>query len=93
MNDINKLIKTEIRLLARTMGFFADGSDAGFFLVATHHDNDTENYCAFSERSGDCVCTNMYRNAHFDYAPYGREYLFSYDDEQGNTVYLESIPE
>lgn len=93
MTTIHQLIKTEIRLWARTIGFFADGSDAGFFVVATHHDNDTENFCAFSERSGDCVCTSMYRNAHLENAPYGREYLFSYDDAEGKTVYLESIPE
>lgn len=93
MTDINKLIKTEIRLWARTIGFFEDGSDAGFYVVATHHDDDQENFCAFSERSGLCVCKSMYRNATLKNAPYGREYLFSYDDEEGNTVYLESIPQ
>lgn len=93
MANVNQQIKTEIRLWARAIGFYADGSDAGFYVVATHHDNDTENYCAFSERSGECVCTCMYRNAKLENSPYGREYLFSFEDEEGNTIYLESLPE
>ena len=91
MANINQLIKNDIRLCARTIGFFENGSDAGFFLVATHRENDVEHYCAFSERSGDCVCMSMFRNAKYEYSPYGREYLFSFIDQEGRTVYLESI--
>lgn len=91
MANINHQLSPNIKLWARTIGFFADGSDAGFFLVATHKQDDSEHYCAFSERSGDCVCTSMFRNAKYDYAPYGREYIFSFVDDAERTIYLESI--
>lgn len=91
MAEFRNTISSGTRIWARTVGFFEDGSDAGFFLVATHKTDDVEHFCAFSERSGECVCPQIETNPKFEHAPYGREYLFSFDDAEGRKIYLESI--
>lgn len=86
-----KIMSPDLKYWGRCVAYYEDGSEAGLFLISTHPATDGDGYVAFSERSGDCVSADLKANNDKAMAPYGREYVFSYADEDERTVYLEKI--
>lgn len=91
MENVNQQIKSEIRLWARTQAYTAEGQDAGFYVVVTHHTDGINSYAAMSERTGICECVRLTENPDENLAPYGRKYVFSFVNEEGITLYLETL--
>ena len=91
MENVNQQIKSEIRLWARTQAYFADSTDAGFYVVVTHHTDNINSYAAMSERTGLCECVRLTENPDGLLAPYGRKYVFAFENEEGKMVYLEEL--
>lgn len=86
-----KIMSPDLKYWGRCVAYFEDGSEAGLFLVSTHPESDGDGYVAFSERSGECASANLKANDDKAVAPFGREYVFSYVDEEGRTIYMEKI--